>query len=194
MNDVHRSGSVRFVRAAGIVAALGLLVACGGGAGGEPSASSTGARSTASAPTSVPGTAGAFDPCTALTAEFLARHQWDARKPEPRQTNAGATTAKGCVYLARTRYTFSIQTTNTTLPQIREKFPTATPLTVSTRKALRYEARPDVPGGCTLDIELPTGSLSILVDDPRSTHPRNLSPCDNATEIAEAISPLLPPD
>ncbi|GAB2632176.1 DUF3558 domain-containing protein [Nocardia goodfellowii] len=178
-------------------AALALLAACGNDNGATPATSSTSAQSTSSAKTtaastSAPGTTSAFDPCTALTADFLAEHQWDARKPEPRQTNAGASTAKGCVYLARARYTFGVETTTTTLPQVREKFPTAADLTIGGRKALRYEARPDVPGGCTVNLEMKSGSLSILVDDPRGTHPRGLSPCDNAEEIAEAVAPLLP--
>jgi hypothetical protein len=37
-----------------------------------------------------------------------------------------------------------------------------------------------------------SGSLYILVDDPHGLHPRKLSPCASATEIAEAVAPLLP--
>ncbi|MEV0246676.1 DUF3558 domain-containing protein [Nocardia sp. NPDC050712] len=190
---VHTATAGRLVAAA---AAVTMLAACGGGDGDGPAATSTGAQPTSGAPTSVatstPNTATAFDPCTALTSDFLAQHQWDARKPEPRQTDAGTATAKGCVYLARARYTFGIETTSATLGQVREKFPAAADLTIGNRKALRYEARPDVPGGCTVNIELKSGSLSILVDDPRGTHPRKLAPCDNAQEIAAAVAPLLP--
>jgi hypothetical protein len=85
-----------------------------------------------------------------------------------------------------------VETTNGILAQVREKFPAAIDLTVGSRKALRYEARPDVPGGCTVNVEMKSGSLYILVDDPRGLHPRKLSPCASATEIAEAVAPLLP--
>ncbi|MET7768842.1 DUF3558 domain-containing protein [Nocardia sp. NPDC005366] len=133
-----------------------------------------------------------FDPCAALTPQFLAQHRWDARAPQPRLDNSGGSTWKGCLYVAASSYTFRVQTTDTTLAAVREKFPSATATTISGRKALRYEARPDVPGGCTVNIEMKSGSLFILVDDPRGTHPRGLSPCDNVTEIAEAVGPLLP--
>lgn len=181
----------RLAGAAVPVAVLALVTACTSDKGSATPESTTPAASTSAAgSTSV--TATAFDPCTALTPQFLARHQWDARAPEHKQTTTGAFTWKGCAYLAQARYTFGIQTTNGTLAQVREKFPTATELTIDGRKALRYEARPDVPGGCTVNIDMKSGSLYILVDDPRGLHPRKLSPCDNVTEIAEAVVPLLP--
>ncbi|WP_330254719.1 DUF3558 domain-containing protein [Nocardia sp. NBC_00565] len=172
-------------------AVLALLTACTSEKG-TPTPQTTSAASTSAVSSSTTGTATAFDPCTALTPEFLAQHQWDARAPEHKQTTTGAFTWKGCAYLAQARYTFGVQTTNGTLAQVREKFPTATELTIDGRKALRYEARPDVPGGCTVNLDMKSGSLYILVDDPRGLHPRKLSPCDNATEIAEAVVSLLP--
>lgn len=171
-----------------------VLTACGGGSDPTPTSTSS-APSTASAssaPSSTSNTGAAFDPCTALTQQFLAEHQWNARTPTPKQDSTGNFQWKGCVYVAQSTYTFRVQTTNGTLAQVREKFPTATELTIDGRKALRYEARPDVPGGCTVNLDMKSGSLYILVDDPRGLHPRKLSPCDNATEIAEAVVPLLP--
>ncbi|MFI6772690.1 DUF3558 domain-containing protein [Nocardia sp. NPDC050412] len=169
-------------------AALALLTACTSDKGSPTPQSIT----STSAPGSSDTTATAFDPCTALTPQFLAQHQWDARAPEHKQTTTGAFTWTGCAYLARARYSFGVQTTNGTLAEAREKFPTATELTIHGRKALRYEARPDVPGGCTVNIDMKSGSLYILVDDPRGLHPRKLTPCDNVTEIAEAVVPQLP--
>ncbi|MEU8899789.1 DUF3558 domain-containing protein [Nocardia sp. NPDC048505] len=170
-------------------AGLALLTSCGGDTPDTPvTTSSTGPAASATSTA----TAAAFDPCTALTTPFLAQHQWNARPPAQRQDQVADVTWKGCLYVAQATYTFRVQTSNATLTQVREKFPTATALTIDTRKALRYEARPDVPGGCTINIELKSGSLSILVDDPRSTHPRKLTPCDNAKEIADAVAPLLP--
>jgi hypothetical protein len=99
---------------------------------------------------------------------------------------------KGCLYVAQTAYTFRVQTTNVTLAQVHEKFPAAVDLTVADRKALRYEARPDVPGGCTVNVEMKAGSLYILVDDPRGIHLHKLSPCASATKIAKSVVPLLP--
>jgi hypothetical protein len=180
-----------------IAAALPLLVACGGDNGAATTstatASSTAATGIPTATSSGSNQSSAFDPCTALTPQFLAEHQWNAKPAAPRQDNTGNFQWKGCLYVAPSTYTFRVQTTNGTLAQVREKFPTATELTIAGRKALRYAARPDVPGGCTINIEMKSGSLYILVDDPRGLHPRKLSPCDNATEIAEAVAPLLPP-
>ncbi|MER7453846.1 DUF3558 domain-containing protein [Nocardia beijingensis] len=133
-----------------------------------------------------------FDPCTALTPQFLADHQWDALPPAAKQTNTGGVSWKGCRYVARAGYGLTVQTTNATLEQVKAKFPSATSITVGNRNALRYEARPDVPGGCTVNVEMRAGSLYILVDDPSGKHPRKLSPCDNATDIATAVAPLLP--
>ncbi|WP_040691823.1 DUF3558 domain-containing protein [Nocardia vinacea] len=181
----------RLAGAAVPVAVLALVTACTSDKGSATPESTTPAAST-SAVGSTSATATAFDPCTALTPQFLAQRQWDARAPEHKQTTTGAFTWKGCAYLAQARYTFGVQTTNGTLAQVREKFPAATELTIDGRKALRYEARPDVPGGCTVNIDMKSGSLYILVDDPRGLHPRKLSPCDNVTEIAEAVVPLLP--
>ncbi|MEV6340904.1 DUF3558 domain-containing protein [Nocardia vinacea] len=181
----------RLAGAAVSVAVLALVTACTSDKGSATLESTTPPAST-SAAGSTGATATAFDPCTALTPQFLAQHQWDARAPEHKQTTTGAFTWKGCAYLAQARYTFGVQTTNGTLAQVREKFPAATELTIDGRKALRYEARPDVPGGCTVNIDMKSGSLYILVDDPRGLHPRKLSPCDNVTEIAEAVAPLLP--
>ncbi|MEV2222357.1 DUF3558 domain-containing protein [Nocardia vinacea] len=181
----------RWAGAAVLVAVLALVTACTSDKGSATPESTTPPAST-SAAGSTSATATAFDPCTALTPQFLAQHQWDARAPEHKQTTTGAFTWKGCAYLTQARYTFGVQTTNGTLAQVREKFPAATELTIDGRKALRYEARPDVPGGCTVNIDMKSGSLYILVDDPRGLHPRKLSPCDNVTEIAEAVVPLLP--
>jgi hypothetical protein len=175
------------------VAAI-VLTACGGGNSSTPTSASTAPATsgTSTAPSSTSSTGAAFDPCTALTPQFLTEHQWNARTPTPKQDSTGNFQWKGCVYVAQSTYTFRVQTTNGTLAQVREKFPTATELTIGGRKALRYEARPDVPGGCTVNIDIKSGSLYILVDDPRGLHPRKLSPCDNVTEIAEAVVPLIP--
>ncbi|MGW4766532.1 DUF3558 domain-containing protein [Nocardia sp. NPDC004278] len=177
-----------------LTAVVIVLTACSGENSPTPAstsaAPSTPGTSTASA--STPNTAAVFDPCTALTPEFLTAHQWNARTPTPKQDSTGSFQLKGCSYVAQSAYTFRVQTTNGTLDQVREKFPTATELTIGGRNALRYEARPDVPGGCTVNIEMKSGSLYILVDDPRGLHPRKLSPCDNVTEIAEAVAPLIP--
>ncbi|MFX0577412.1 DUF3558 domain-containing protein [Nocardia nepalensis] len=187
----NRSQHERTLLCAAVSAtALALLAACTSDKGSPTPQSTTPAASTSAASPSA--TATAFDPCTALTPQFLAEHQWDARAPEHKQTTTGAFTWKGCAYLAQARYTFGVQTTNGTLAQVREKFPTATEFTIGARKALRYEAHPDVPGGCTVNIDMKSGSLYILVDDPRGLHPRKLSPCDNVTEIAEAVVPLIP--
>ncbi|MEV6276846.1 DUF3558 domain-containing protein [Nocardia sp. NPDC051832] len=196
-SSVARRGILRasWLLCTGAVAVL--AAACTSDPADPPPTTSAGAPSTSAAKTTgaattTPTSSASFDPCTALTSDFLAQHQWNARPPAQRQDQVGGFTWQGCLYVAKTTYTFRVQTSNATLTQVREKFPTAADLTISGRKALRYEARPDVPGGCTINIELQSGSLSILVDDPRSTHPRKLSPCDNAKEIAEAVAPLLP--
>ncbi|MFQ6392760.1 DUF3558 domain-containing protein [Nocardia sp. KC 131] len=180
--------------AAGVaVIAIAVLTGCGGEP--RPAATSITPSSLSSvqgSPTSGSGQSASFDPCTALTPSFLASHQWDARPPATRQESTGDVRWKGCLFVAQSAYTFRVETTNGILAQVREKFPAATALTVGGRKALRYEARPDVPGGCTVNVEMRSGSLYILVDDPRGLHPRRLSPCASATEIAEAVSPLLP--
>ncbi|MFE9324864.1 DUF3558 domain-containing protein [Nocardia sp. NPDC052278] len=177
-----------------ITAAAVVLAACGGGNNSTSTATSTTpvTSGTSATPSSTSNTA--FDPCTALTPQFLSEHQWNARSPTPKQDSTGNFQWKGCLYVAQSTYTFRVQTTNGTLAQVREKFPTATELTIDGRKALRYEARPDIPGGCTINIDMKSGSLYILVDDPRGLHPRKLFPCDNVTEIAQAVVPLLPRD
>ncbi|WP_054813027.1 DUF3558 domain-containing protein [Nocardia arizonensis] len=171
---------------AAITSTLLLATAC------DESGNPTPVTTTNTAPAATSGASTAFDPCAALTQQFLAEHQWDARAPERKQTTTGGVVWQGCAYLAQTRYSFTVQTTNGTLAQVHEKFPSATATTINGRKALRYQARPDMPGGCTVNVEMTSGSLYILVDDPRAAHPRKLSPCDNATEIAEAVVPLLP--
>ncbi|WP_378733831.1 DUF3558 domain-containing protein [Nocardia brasiliensis] len=178
------------------LAAAALLPILLAGCGGEAKTSGTPTTTTSTAP-SVTKAAGsdpqtAFDPCTALKPQFLAEHQWDALPPTPKQNSTGGISWKGCRYVAKAGYGFTIETTNGTLDQVREKFPAAVNISVGDRKALRYEARPDVPGGCTVNVEMNGGSLYVLVDDPTGKHPRKLSPCDNATEIAQAVAPLLP--
>ncbi|WP_084497378.1 DUF3558 domain-containing protein [Nocardia amamiensis] len=152
-----------------------------------PGAATTSANSTVQA-----GPQNSFDPCTTLTPPFLTEHQWDALPPAAKQNSTGGISWKGCRYVARAGYGLTIQSTNGTLDQVREKFPSAVDISVGSRKALRYEARPDVPGGCTVNVEMQGGSLYILVDDPSGKHPRKLSPCDNATDIAQTVAPLLP--
>ncbi|WP_063037304.1 DUF3558 domain-containing protein [Nocardia pseudovaccinii] len=175
-------------------AAAIVLAACGGGSNSTSiSTSATPVTSGASATPSSTSNA-AFDPCTALMSQFLSEHRWNARTPTPKQDSTGDFQWKGCLYVAQSTYTFRVQTTNGSLAQVRETFPAATELTIDGRTALRYEARPDVPGGCAINIDMKSGSLYILVDDPRGLHPRKLSPCDNVTEIAQAIVPLLPRD
>ncbi|WP_433659023.1 DUF3558 domain-containing protein [Nocardia sp. CA-128927] len=184
-----RSPRIVFVAAAALAA---LLTGCDGEAnpGGTPTIASSTAPSVTKTTGSNP--QAAFDPCTALTPQFISAHQWDALPPSPKQNSAGGISWKGCRYVTKAGYGFTIETTNGTLDQVREKFAAAVDISIGDRKALRYEARPDVPGGCTINVEMKTGSLYILVDDPTGKHPRQLSPCDNATEIAQAVAPLLP--
>ncbi|WP_433520717.1 DUF3558 domain-containing protein [Nocardia pseudovaccinii] len=159
-----------------ITAAAVVLAACGGGS--NSTSISTSAAPATSGTSAMPSSTSnaAFDPCTALTSQFLSEHQWNARTPTPKQDSTGNFQWKGCLYVAQSTYTFRVQTTNGTLPQVREKFPAATELTIDGRKALRYEARPDVPGGCTINIDMKSGSLYILVDDPRGLHPPQTLP------------------
>ncbi|MFG1791764.1 DUF3558 domain-containing protein [Nocardia sp. NPDC049149] len=175
---------------AATAAGLLLLTACTGErASGTPTSptlsTAPGTQTSANAQT-------AFDPCTALTPTFLTEHQWDGLPPSPKQNAASGISWKGCRYVAKSGYGFTIETTNGTLDQVREKFPSAADASVAGRKALRYEARPDVPGGCTVNVEMKGGSLYIVVDDPSGKHPRKLAPCDIATEIAQSVAPLLP--
>ncbi|MFC9436855.1 DUF3558 domain-containing protein [Nocardia sp. NPDC057030] len=178
------------------MAAAALLAALLSGCDGEarPAETPTGPDSTAPSVSKTTGSApqAAFDPCTSMSPQFLSEHQWDALPPAPKQNSANGISWKGCRYVAKAGYGLTIETTNGTLAQVREKFPVAVDISIGDRRALRYEARPDVPGGCTVNVEMKTGSLYILVDDPSGKHPRNLSPCDNATEIAQAVAPLLP--
>ncbi|MGX1778582.1 DUF3558 domain-containing protein [Nocardia brasiliensis] len=136
-----------------------------------------------------------FDPCTALTPEFLAAHRWDALAPDPRHGTDGAMSWKGCRYVARTGYGFVVETTNHTLDQIQQKFPAAVEISINDRRAVRYEALPDIPGGCTINVETRSGSVYVLVDAPQT--PMNkangmLDACAYATEIAEEVVRLLP--
>ncbi|WP_159843192.1 DUF3558 domain-containing protein [Nocardia sp. CY41] len=183
----------RFVLTASILAVM--LSACGGETmSSEPTTSTRAADAsrTGASASAEPGRQASFDPCTALTAQFLAEHQWDALPPAPKQNSTDGVSWKGCRYVARAGYSFTIQTTDGTLEQVKKKFPSATDVPIGSRNGLRYEVRPDVPGGCTVNIEMHDGSLYILVDDPSGKHPRKLSPCDNATDIARAVAPLLP--
>ncbi|UGT65385.1 DUF3558 domain-containing protein [Nocardia gipuzkoensis] len=172
-----------------------LLIGCGDETTSSQNATSMtrpNAAGTETSSTAGPGSQTSFDPCTALTPQFLADHQWDALPPVPKQNSTSGISWKGCRYVARAGYSLTIQTTNGTLDQVKERFPSAIGVPIGRRNALRYEARPDVPGGCTVNVELHGGSLYILVDDPSGKHPRKLSPCDNATDIARAVAPLLP--
>ncbi|MGW4089191.1 DUF3558 domain-containing protein [Nocardia sp. NPDC004750] len=170
-----------------------LLTGCGDETASSQTAPTTTQRDLPGAgTTSTAGPQTSFDPCTALTPQFLAEHEWDALPPAPKQTSTGGVSWKGCRYVARAGYGLTIQTTNGTLDQVKAKFPSATSIPVGSRNALRYEARPDVPGGCTVNVEMHDGSLYILVDDPSGRHPRKISPCDNVTDIARAVAPLLP--
>ncbi|MFI9401235.1 DUF3558 domain-containing protein [Nocardia sp. NPDC052316] len=188
-------GSRRIVtRSGGFAVAAGLLLLTGC-VGEKAAGTPTSATSTSSA---VPKTStesnphAAFDPCAALTPQFLAQRQWNAKPPEPKQDSAGAVTWKGCRYVAKAGYGFVIETTNNTLGQVRDKFPAAVEVPAGPRKAVRYEARPDVPGGCSINIEMHSGSLYILTNVPQTPANRNLAACDIATEIAQAVAPLLP--
>ncbi|WP_245663856.1 DUF3558 domain-containing protein [Nocardia arthritidis] len=182
--------------AAGSVAgAVGLVLLAGCGDGRTPSEPATSTtRPTGSGPSASPGAniQSAFDPCTALTPQFLAERQWDSRPPEPRQDSQGGINWKGCRYIARAGYGFVVETTNGTLDQVRSKYPSAVDLPAGDRKAVRYEARPDVPGGCTINVEMRSGSLYILTNVPQTSANKNLVACDIATDIARAIAPLLP--
>ncbi|MFD6158797.1 DUF3558 family protein [Nocardia sp. NPDC060256] len=178
------------------VAAAGLLLltGCTGDKGaGTPTPATASTPSTTTPSTSTGSNAPtAFDPCTALTPQFLSEHRWDAKPPEPKQDSAAGVTWKGCRYVAKASYGFVIETTNGTLPQVREKFPAAVEVSAGQRKAVRYEARPDVPGGCSINIEMQSGSLYILTNVPQTPANKNLAACDITTEIAQAVAPLLP--
>ncbi|MGQ4616475.1 DUF3558 family protein [Nocardia sp. R7R-8] len=180
------------VRTTGCVAgaaALVLLSGCGVGTAPSDSATSvTGATgSDSSASPQIP-----FDPCIALTPQFLAERQWDSRPPESKQDSRGGVTRKGCRYVARAGYGFVVETTNGTLEQIRSTYPAAVDIPAGDRKAVRYEARPDVPGGCTINVEMRSGSLYILTNVPQTPANKHLVACDIATDIARAVAPLLP--
>ncbi|MGY2021459.1 DUF3558 domain-containing protein [Nocardia gipuzkoensis] len=182
------------IRRTGLVAATAgivLLTGCGDPATpSEPSSSTASGATTRPTPGASPQSA--FDPCTALTPQFLAEHQWDSKLPEPKQNSQGGVTRKGCRYVARAGYGFVVETTNGTLDQVRNKYPAAVDIPAGDRKAVRYEARPDIPGGCTINIEMGAGSLYILTNVPQTSANKHLAACDIATDIARAVAPLLP--
>ncbi|MFI6040436.1 DUF3558 family protein [Nocardia sp. NPDC051321] len=179
---------------AAAAAGLLLLAGCGEEKGaGTPTPGVSPTSSAAAATTSTGSNQPtAFDPCTALTPQFLGEHRWDAKPPEPKQDSASGIVWKGCRYVAKAGYGFVIETTNSTLPQVRDKFPAAVEVPTGTRKAVRYEARPDVPGGCSVNIEMQSGSLYVLTNVPQTQASKSLPACDVATEIAQAVAPLLP--
>ncbi|AFU02839.1 DUF3558 domain-containing protein [Nocardia brasiliensis] len=165
----------------GCAAGTVLLAGCGGDA--QPSDATS------------PPVPAHFDPCVALTPEFLIMQGWDALPPDPRHDAVGTVFWKGCRYVARAGYGFVIETTNGTLDQVRQKYPAAADISIGSRRALRYEARPDVPGGCTINVGMRHGSLYILTDVPQT--PTNkakglLDACAYATDIAENVVPWLP--
>lgn len=183
------------IRTIGLVvgaAGLVMLSGCGGRAPTDPAVSATGAAGSSSHASPQTNPHSAFDPCTALTSQFLAERRWDSKPPEPKQDGQGGFTWKGCRYVARAGYGFVIETTNGTLEQIRSKYPTAVDIPAGDRKAVRYEARPDVPGGCTINVEMRSGSLYILTNVPQTSANKHLVACDIATDIATAVAPLLP--
>ncbi|MBF6166754.1 DUF3558 domain-containing protein [Streptomyces gardneri] len=184
---IRRTGFV--AGAAGLV----LLTGCGDPMPPSEPATSSG-NATVSSSSASPGanTQSGFDPCTALTPEFLAQRQWDSKPPEPRQDSQGGITWRGCRYVARAGYGFVVETTNGTLDQVRSKYPAAVDVSAGDRKAVRYEARPDVPGGCTVNVEMRSGSLYILTNVPQTSANKHLVSCDIATDIARAVAPLLP--
>ncbi|WP_084655080.1 DUF3558 domain-containing protein [Nocardia altamirensis] len=179
-----------------VAVAAGLLLATsctGEKARGTPTGATSSATSAAAPRTTVVSNpSAAFDPCTALTPQLLATHQWDAKPPEPKQDTAAGITWKGCRYVAKPGYGFVVETTNGTLPQVREKYPAAADISIGQRKALRYEARPDIPGGCSINVEMNAGSLYILTNVPQTPANKTLVACDIATEIAQSVAPLLP--
>lgn len=136
-----------------------------------------------------------FEPCTALTPLFLAQQGWDALPPSPRHHTIAGITWAGCRYVATAGYGIIVETTNATLDQIRQKFPAAAAISVATRPALRYQARPDVPGGCSINIAMgSTGSLYIMTDIPQTPRNTTIDACDVATDAADAVARLLPAD
>ncbi|MEU2034978.1 DUF3558 domain-containing protein [Nocardia amamiensis] len=168
-----------------------LLSACGQ-ATPTDSPTPTTSGSAGARPSSGATSEAAFDPCTALTPQLLAQHRWDAKPPEPKQDSQGGTTWKGCRYVAQAGYGFVVETTNGTLDQVRAKYPAAVNISTGGRTAVRYEARPDVPGGCTVNVEMPSGSLYILTNVPQTSTNKDLVACDIATDIAQTVAPLLP--
>ncbi|MEU6189986.1 DUF3558 domain-containing protein [Nocardia sp. NPDC047038] len=182
-------------RAIGFVAGAAssvLLSGCGGTTSNDPATSATGATESRSSASPQTNAQPAFDPCTALTPHLLAQRQWDSRPPEPKQDSQGGVTWRGCRYVARAGYGFVVETTNGTIEQVRSKYPAAVDISAGDRKAVRYEARPDVPGGCTINVEMRSGSLYILTNVPQTSANKHLVACDIATDIARAVAPLLP--
>ncbi|WP_107661238.1 DUF3558 domain-containing protein [Nocardia suismassiliense] len=174
----------------GIAAALAAALAVASTGCGGQARHADAAPSSAAAPQALP-TAG-FDPCVALTPQFLGERRWDALAPSPRRDTSGDISWQGCRYVARAGYGFVVETTNATLGQVRAKFPAAVDISFAGRKALRYEARPDVPGGCTINIEMGAGSLYLMTDVPQTPATTALDACEIATDIAYAVVPLLP--
>ncbi|BDT95897.1 hypothetical protein IFM12275_58730 [Nocardia sputorum] len=177
-----------------VTGTIGLVLLAGCGEDTTPNVPATSSHTATSGPSisSGPNAQSAFDPCTALTPQFLTERQWDSRPPEPRQDSQGGVSWKGCRYVARAGYGFVIETTDGTLDQVRSRYPSAVEIPAGDRKAVRYEARPDVPGGCTINIEMGSGSLYILTNVPQTSMSKHLVACDIATDIARAVAPLLP--
>lgn len=183
------STAARLWRAHASVVILAVAAALLSGCGGDGGAT---APDTSADSMPAPAAAQTFDPCRALTPQILAEHQWDARRPQPKQDGMGEINWRGCLYVAKPGYGFVVQTTNGTLAHVKSKFPAATETAVSGRRALRYVSQPDVPGRCELSIDMRRGSLYIYADVPQTPSKKNLVPCELATEIAEVVTPLLP--
>ncbi|QIS06080.1 DUF3558 domain-containing protein [Nocardia brasiliensis] len=178
---------------AATAAGLLLVTGCvGEKAGGTTTTDAPSTPSAAATTTAATNPHTAFDPCSALTPQILAAHQWDAKPPEPKQDSAAGVTWQGCRYVAKAGYGFVVETTTGTLAEVREKFPAASEIATGPRKALRYEARPDIPGGCSINVEMRSGSLYILTNVPQTPANKHLGACEITTEIAQAVAPLLP--
>ncbi|MEU6832678.1 DUF3558 domain-containing protein [Nocardia beijingensis] len=180
-----------------IAIAAGVILAVGGcGIGDDRSPIATGSSNPANSasPSLAADVPRGFDPCTGIPADVFASENLKAKGRD--DTDApGGIMWRGCGWVTRggNGYAVSITTTNITLDQVQAKhFADAEEFHLAGRRAI--SSRQDLAeSGCIVSVEMNSGSLDFLVDNPKSSPDTGqTAPCQIARKLAEKVVPSVP--
>ncbi|MEU1982204.1 DUF3558 domain-containing protein [Nocardia sp. NPDC019395] len=155
--------------------------------------SSTEGEAAESTPVMAPDAPTSYDPCTEIPQAVLDSE--NLRNKNDDDFSGGGVKWEGCGWVQPDGYAVGIQTTNLTLPMVRDKgYPGTVEFIIGNRKAITSQRqKTNTDASCNVNVEINGGSLEFGLSNPPSNRKTgHLDTCVLARGLAEKVVPVIP--